>query len=54
MWREENKLAYGLTRRTVLIADTDIWVEELPSDLDNVFQNDLIQWNCLTFFYIYI
>ena len=39
--REGNSLAHSLARRVVLTADTDVWVEELPSDLDDVFQNDL-------------
>ena len=39
--REGNSLAHSLARRAVLTADTDVWVEELPSDLDDVFQNDL-------------
>ena len=39
--REGNSLAHSLARRPVLTADTDVWVEELPSDLDDVFQNDL-------------
>ena len=39
--REGNVLAHSLARRAVLTADTDVWVEELPSDLDDVFQNDL-------------
>ena len=39
--REGNSLAHSLARRAVLTADTDVWVEELPSDLDDVFQNGL-------------
>ena len=39
--RKGNALAHSLARRAVLTADTDVWVEELPSDLDDVFQNDL-------------
>ena len=39
--REGNALTHSLARRAVLITDTDVWVEELPSDLDDVFQNDL-------------
>ncbi|XP_023914568.1 uncharacterized protein LOC112026118 [Quercus suber] len=32
--REGNSLAHALARRADLIADNDIWVEELPIDLD--------------------
>ncbi|KAK7852655.1 hypothetical protein CFP56_038305 [Quercus suber] len=39
--REGNKLAHSLPRRAVLSADMDVWVEELPEDLDAVFQGDL-------------
>ena len=39
--REGNKLAHSLARRAVLSADLDVWVEELPEDLDVVFQGDL-------------
>lgn len=39
--QEENKLAHGLGRRTVLSADTDVWIEDLPRDLDDVFQSNL-------------
>ncbi|XP_075657295.1 uncharacterized protein LOC142627336 [Castanea sativa] len=35
--RESNKLAHALARRAVLSADFDVWVEELPSDLEDVF-----------------
>ncbi|XP_030945152.1 uncharacterized protein LOC115969601 [Quercus lobata] len=41
--REGNKLAHALARRAVLSADTDVWVEELPNDLDDVFRFDLVQ-----------
>ena len=34
--------AHVLTRRAVLFADTIVWIEELPSDLDYVFQLNLI------------
>ena len=37
--REGNKLAHA--RRAVLFADTVVWVEELPTDLEDVFQMDL-------------
>ena len=39
---EGNKLAHTLTRRAVLFADTDVWLEDLPRDLDDVFQFDLL------------
>ena len=40
--RDGNMLAHSLARRAVLSADTVVWVEELPSDLDDVFQMDLV------------
>ena len=39
--RDRNKFAHVLARRAVSSADTDIWVEDLPVDLDDVFQSDL-------------
>jgi len=39
--REGNRLAHGLARRAVLFAGTNVWVEELPSDLEDIFQSDL-------------
>ena len=39
--REGNRLAHALVRRAVLSADTDVWVESLPSNLEDVFQSDL-------------
>ncbi|KAK7833235.1 hypothetical protein CFP56_025725 [Quercus suber] len=41
--REGNKLAHALARRVVVSADTDVWVEELPADLDDVFNLDLAE-----------
>ena len=38
--RGGNKLAHSLVRRAILAADTDVWLEELPQDLDDVFQFD--------------
>lgn len=32
-----NKLAHALVRRAVLSADIDVWLEDLPRDLDAVF-----------------
>ncbi|XP_050290021.1 uncharacterized protein LOC126728200 [Quercus robur] len=39
--RDGNKLAHSLARRAVSTADIDVWVEDLPGDLDAVFQSDL-------------
>ena len=38
--REGNRLAHALARRAISTANTDVWVEELPSDLDAGFQSD--------------
>ena len=40
--RMGNNLAHALARRAVVSADTDVWVEELPLDLDDVFNLDLV------------
>ena len=34
--RKGNKLAHALARRTILSDDTDVWIEELPRDLEDV------------------
>lgn len=39
--QEGNRFAHSLARRVVLAADTDVWVEDLLNDLDDVFQSDL-------------
>ena len=39
--RGGNKLAHTLTRRAVSSVDLDVWLEELPFDLENVFQTDI-------------
>ena len=39
--RDGNKLAHCLARRAVSSADIDVWVEDIPEDLDVVFQTDL-------------
>ena len=39
--REENRLAHTLARRAVLSAGTNVWIEFLHSDLEDVFQSDL-------------
>ena len=41
--REGKKLARSLTKRTNLSTDIDVWVEELLSDFDNVFQFDIVK-----------
>ena len=41
VFREVNLLAHSLARKAVLTADTNVWVEELPSDLDDVFRKNL-------------
>ena len=40
--RECSQLAHFLARMVVLFVDLDIWVEDLLSKLDVVFQTDLI------------
>ena len=37
-----SKLAYTLARQAISSTDIDVWVEELPNDLDDVLQLDLI------------
>ena len=39
--REGNRLAHSLAKKAVLSADFEVWVEELPDDVDGVFQSDL-------------
>ena len=39
--RRGNRLAHSLAKRAVLVADTDVWLEELSQDLVDVFQFDL-------------
>ncbi|XP_075644984.1 uncharacterized protein LOC142615973 [Castanea sativa] len=41
--RGGNSLAHSLAKRAVLAADLDVWLEELPPDLDDVFQIDCAQ-----------
>ena len=36
-----NSLVHSLVRRAVLIADIDVWLKELSSDFDDIFQSDL-------------
>ncbi|XP_065638086.1 uncharacterized protein LOC136071113 [Quercus suber] len=40
--RRGNLLAHALARRAVSSADFDVWVEELPVELESIFQTDLI------------
>ena len=40
--REGNRLAYGLARRVILSADINVWVKELPGDLEDIFQYDFV------------
>ena len=40
--QEGNRLAYGLARRAVLFTNTNVWVEELPGDLEDVLQYDFV------------
>ena len=39
--REGNKLGHALARRVVSSTDFDVWVEDLPSDLEDVFLSAL-------------
>ena len=39
--REGNKLAHALAGRAILSTDIDVWLEDLPRNLDDVFQLDL-------------
>ena len=41
--REGSRLVHALARRAVVYADTEVWVEDLPSDLDDEFQSDILQ-----------
>ena len=34
--RKGNKLAHALARRAILSVNTDVWMEDLPRDLDDV------------------
>ena len=36
-----NLLAHALARRAISSADFDIWVDELPAELESVFQTNL-------------
>ena len=39
--REGNRLAHCLAKKAVLSVDTDVWVESLPEDVEDVFHLDL-------------
>ena len=39
--RDVNRLAHNLAKKAVLSTDLEIWVEDLPKDVDVVFQSDL-------------
>ena len=36
--RERNRLAHSLAKKTILFADTKVWVEALPKEVADVFQ----------------
>ena len=40
--RGGNRLAHALARRTISSAGLDVWVEELPIELESVFQTDYL------------
>ena len=48
--REGNKLAHAFARRVVASADFDMWLEDLPRDLKDVFQLYLLKLKFLTSF----
>ena len=39
--REGNKLAHALAHRAIASIDYDVWLEDLPRDLEDIFQFDL-------------
>ena len=39
--RKGNRLAHAFTRRAVSSANLNVWLEDLPRDLDDIFQFDL-------------
>ena len=41
VWCEGIRLAHCLANKAVLSANTDIWVESLPEDVEYVFHSDL-------------
>ena len=40
--RKGNRLAHALVKRAILSVDIDVWIEFLSSDLDDVFQSNLV------------
>ena len=48
--RDENKLAHVLARRAILVADTDVWLENLPPNLDDV--SIMIYRNKITYLFL--
>ena len=41
VFHKGNKLAHALTHRAVSFANFDVWLEDLPYDLDDIFKFDL-------------
>ena len=39
--RDVNRLAHSLVKKVVLSTNLEIWIEDLPEDVDVVFQSDL-------------
>ena len=39
--RDKNRLAHRLVKKVVLSPDLKVWVEDLPKDVNIVFQSDL-------------
>ena len=39
--RKDNRLAHALAHRAVSSANLNVWLEDLPRDLDDIFQFDL-------------
>ena len=41
VFHKGNRLAHALTHRAVSFANFDVWLEDLPYDLDDIFKFDL-------------
>ena len=39
--RKGNRLAHALARREISSTNLNVWLEDLPRDLDDIFQFDL-------------
>ena len=39
--QEGNRLAHSLAKKSILTANTDVRVESLPEDVEDVFHSDL-------------